>query len=194
MYPRICLKFVLRFIMKYHHSAFIYIAATLIANYTASLFVPIPYIGQFAVGTLFFGVTFTQRDRVHKWGKKYVYQMIFLAAVLNVLMCLILNVPPRIIAASFLAIIIAESVDTEIFAALHRRSWFVRALSSNAVSIPIDTLIFTMIAFWGDLSTPEIIGLLIGDSLVKYIISFLVALWKEKDNNSSTWVEDASEG
>jgi uncharacterized PurR-regulated membrane protein YhhQ (DUF165 family) len=169
--------------MKYHHSALIYIAATLIANYTANWFVPIP-VGQFAIGTLFFGVTFTQRDRVHKWGKQYVYQMILLAAVLNTIMSVVLGVPSRIIAASFLAILIAESVDTEIFAALHRRSWFVRALSSNAVSIPIDTLIFTMIAFWGDLSTNEIIGLLIGDSIVKYVISFLVALWKEKDTNT----------
>jgi len=177
--------------MKYHHSALIYIAATLIANYTANWFIPIP-MGQFAVGTLFFGVTFTQRDRVHKWGKKYVYQMILLAAVLNVAMCLVLNVPSRIIAASFLAILIAESVDTEIFAALHRRSWFVRALSSNAVSIPIDTIIFTLVAFWGDLSTPEIIGLLVGDSLVKYIISFLVALWKEKESNNS--VENSISG
>lgn len=170
--------------MKYHHSALIYIAATLIANYTANWFIPIP-VGQFAIGTLFFGVTFTQRDRVHKWGKKYVYQMIILAAVLNTIMSVVLGVPPRIIAASFLAILIAESVDTEIFAALHRRSWFVRALSSNAVSIPIDTLLFTMIAFWGDLSTSEIIGLLIGDSVVKYVISFLVALWKEKETTTS---------
>jgi len=171
--------------MKYHPSALIYIAATLIANYTANWFLPLG-IGQFAVGTLFFGVTFTQRDRVHKWGKKYVYQMIVLAAVLNTIMSLGLGVPFRIIVASFLAIIIAEAVDTEIFAALHRRSWFVRVLSSNAISIPVDTLLFTIIAFWGDLSTTDIIALLIGDTIVKYVISFLVALWKEKENSPSS--------
>jgi uncharacterized integral membrane protein (TIGR00697 family) len=101
-------------------------------------------------------------------------------------MSLGLGVPFRIIVASFLAIIIAEAVDTEIFAALHRRSWFVRVLSSNAISIPVDTLLFTIIAFWGDLSTTDIIALLIGDTIVKYVISFLVALWKEKENSPSS--------
>jgi len=59
----------------------IYIAAVLIANYTATWFIPMPIFGLVSVGTLVFGVTFTQRDRVHRYGRRSVYAMIFGAAL-----------------------------------------------------------------------------------------------------------------
>ena len=46
----------------------IYITAVLVANYTATWFIPLPVFGLVSVGTLVFGVTFTQRDRVHRFG------------------------------------------------------------------------------------------------------------------------------
>jgi hypothetical protein len=50
----------------------LYIAAVLAANYTATWFIPLPIFGMLSVGTLIFGITFTQRDRVHRYGRKAV--------------------------------------------------------------------------------------------------------------------------
>ena len=49
-------------------NAVIYILAVLAGNLTATAFIPFPVFGQVAVGTLIFGVTFTQRDRMHSAG------------------------------------------------------------------------------------------------------------------------------
>ena len=49
-----------------HKAMTIYIVAVLAANYTATWFIPLPIFGMVSVGTLIFGVTFTQRDRVHR--------------------------------------------------------------------------------------------------------------------------------
>jgi hypothetical protein len=87
----------------------LYIIAVLVANYTATWFIPLPIFGLVSVGTLVFGVTFTQRDRVHRFGRKRVYLMIFIAAVGMVLESLFLGVDWRIIAASFIAIVLSEN-------------------------------------------------------------------------------------
>ena len=47
----------------------VYVVCTLLANFTFDSFLALPGYGQLSVGTLFFGVTFTQRDRVHSFGK-----------------------------------------------------------------------------------------------------------------------------
>jgi uncharacterized PurR-regulated membrane protein YhhQ (DUF165 family) len=164
---------------KYVINALIYILATLGANYTAAWFIPFPIFGQVAVGTFIFGITFTQRDKLHGAGRQWVYGTIAIAAVANVLMSAVLAVPMRIIAASFLAIVLAETADTEIYQKLLRYPWLVRVAGSNAVSIPLDTLLFTLVAFAGVLSTTEIVSLLFGETMTKYAIGMLVALWRE---------------
>ena len=73
-------------------SMLIYIIAVLVANYTATWFIPLPIFGMVSVGTLVFGITFTQRDRVHRFGRKSVYFMIFVAAVGMVLESLFFSV------------------------------------------------------------------------------------------------------
>lgn len=160
-------------------NAAIYILATLGANYTAAWFIPFPIFGQVAVGTFVFGVTFTQRDRLHGAGRKWVYGTIAIAALANVLMSVLLDVPFRIILASFLAIVLAETADTEIYQKLIRYPWLVRVAGSNAVSVPLDTLLFTLVAFGGVLSTGGILSLLFGEILTKYVMGGVVALWKE---------------
>ena len=103
-------------------SMLFYIAAVLAANYTATWFMPLPIFGMVSVGTLIFGVTFTQRDRVHRFGRKAVYAMILVAAVGMVLESLFLSVEWRIILASFIAIVLSEAADTEIYQQLLHRS------------------------------------------------------------------------
>jgi uncharacterized PurR-regulated membrane protein YhhQ (DUF165 family) len=168
-------------------NAILYIAATLGANYTATWFIPFPVFGQVAVGTFIFGVTFTQRDRLHSAGRQWVYGTISIAALANVLMSVWLDVPFRIILASFLAIVLAESADTEIYQKLLRFPWLLRVAGSNAVSVPLDTVLFTLVAFFGVLSTRDIFSLLVGEILTKYAIGLLAALGHE-----GKWLDTAS--
>lgn len=126
------------------------------------------------MGTFIYPITFTLRDMVHKiMGKRNAQTLIITAAVINLVMAVYLawaaRVPSdpdwglgdsfsailgpvwRIVIASILAEIVSELLDTEVY------HWFVtrvttryqwaRVLLSNTVSVPIDSLIFTVIAF-----------------------------------------------
>jgi len=156
----------------------LYILATVSANYFADWFIPLPGGALVALGTLTFGATFTLRDRVHRRGRRVVYQMIAAAAIVNVITAALLGIPWRIIAASFLAIVIAESADTEIYQRLLARSWWLRVAGSNAVSIPLDTVLFTLAAFAGVFPPPVLLAVIVGDILAKFAIGGIVALWR----------------
>ena len=164
-------------------SAYIYIIAVLVANYTATWFIPLPIFGKVAVGTLVFGVTFDQRDRLHHYkGRKAVYVTIAITAFLAVLESYFLGVSGRVILASLLAIFIAEAVDTEIYQNAIQRPWLERVIRSNAVSIPLDTIIFNCIAFIRVFSKIELISIIFGEIVIKSLVAGVVAFWKVKDN------------
>jgi uncharacterized PurR-regulated membrane protein YhhQ (DUF165 family) len=156
----------------------IYILAVLIANYTATWFIPLPVFGMVSVGTLVFGITFTQRDRVHRYGRKPVYLMIFIAAAGMVLESLFLGVEWRIIAASFIAIVLSETADTEIYQKLLSRSWFQRVLGSNLISIPLDSLLFNVIAFAGIFEPRMLVAIIFGEIVTKFATGAIAALWR----------------
>jgi len=99
-----------------------------------------------------------------------------IAALLNAAVSLMGHVEPRIIAASFLAIIIAETADTEVYQKFIKDKWILRVAKSNMVSIPLDTILFTFIAFYGVLENGDIIELIFGDTLTKAVISILFAI------------------
>src|SRR5690606_40235609 len=122
------------------------------------------------VGTLFFGVTFTQRDRVHAFGRPIVYRMILLAAVANVALAASLGTPLRYVGVSFLSIVLAETADTEVFHRLRGRRWLRRVATSNAISAPIDTVVFTLLAFVGEefATAGWLTQVIVTDVLVKY--------------------------
>ena len=155
----------------------IYILAVLAANYTATWFVPLPVFGMLSVGTLIFGVTFTQRDRVHRFGRRPVYLMIFLAALGMVLESVFLGVEWRIILASFIAIVLSETADTEIYHKLLHRSWIQRVTGSNLVSIPLDSLLFNLIAFAGVFAPAMLASIIFGEIVTKFATGALAALW-----------------
>jgi len=154
----------------------IYIVAVLLANYTATWFIPMPVFGLVSVGTLIFGVTFTQRDRVHRFGRKAVYLMIFIAAVGMVLESLLLDVPWRIILASFIAIVLSETADTEVYQRLLHLSWFQRVARSNIISIPLDSLLFNVIAFAGVFAPVKLAAIIFGEIVAKFLTGSLAAL------------------
>jgi len=191
-------------------AAVLYTTAILLANLTATLFLPFevaPGTGILvSVGTLVFGITFTQRDRMHAKGRRFVYAVIAISAVLNLLMLMsyryiwgdwviqqfskaglewlrvsaemLMDNGWRVFLASFLAIIIAESADTEIFHLYRDRSWLGRVLRSNSVSIPVDSLLFNLIAFGGSSFFPAIIlmKVILGEIVAKFVVGLLYAV------------------
>ncbi len=190
-------------------AAFLYVFATLLANLTATLFLPVELVPGtgilVSVGTLVFGITFTQRDRMHARGRPFVYTVIALAAVLNLAMlvsfslswggwvvqacaargwdwlqesaAMLMDNGWRVFIASFLAILIAESADTEVFEYFRQRSWLDRVIRSNAVSIPVDSAVFNLIAFAGSAFFPPLVlaKVILGEIVAKSLVGLLYA-------------------
>jgi uncharacterized integral membrane protein (TIGR00697 family) len=167
----------------------VYVGVTIVANSLATTLIELPLFGVAAIGTLFFGATFTLRDMVHQYahihkqGRKPVYLMIAAAAFVNAAIAILTGgeqFEVRIVGASILAILIAESVDTEVYQRLIKRNWYVRVLSSNALSAPLDSILFTLVAFYGVDYFPQelLIPVIIGDTVLKYAIGALLATTK----------------
>lgn len=185
--------------------------AVLTANLSATMFLPVPFFGDtevwVSIGTLIFGITFTQRDRMHREGRPFVYKIIFLGAFLNLFLMLsyrflwgewlvecfagrqwpwmeesaamLLDSGWRVFIASFVAMVVAESADTEIYHKLLQKRWMVRVIRSNAVSVPVDSIVFNLIAFAGSPYFPvavlvKIVG---GEIVAKYVVSMLYAIF-----------------
>ena len=166
-----------------------YVAVTVAANSLATTLLELPGFGVVAAGTLFFGATFTLRDWVHSYahehglGRKPIYAMIGLAALVNGTIAIVTGgeqFEGRIVFASCLAILLAEAADTEVYHRLIERSWFVRIGASNAVSAPLDSIIFTMVAFYGADFFPQelLVPVIFGDTIVKYVIGAALAAAK----------------
>lgn len=190
-------------------AAIFYILAVLLANLTATLFLPFeiaPGTGILvSVGTLVFGLTFTQRDRMHRHGRPFVYRVIFISAILNLIMlislryvwgeglvtylngndlkwfseatAMLIENGWRVFLASFLAIIFAETADTEIFHYYRDKSWIGRVIRSNAVSIPVDSVLFNLIAFAGSSYFPPIVlaKVILGEIVSKFFVGVVYA-------------------
>lgn len=156
-------------------AACLYVAAVMVANYTATWFLPMPLFGLVSVAVFIFGATFTLRDYVHRLGRRYVYLMIGLAGMSNVVECMLLGVEWRIIAASFTAIVLAEATDTEFYHRLHL-PWIGRVAASNAISIPLDSLLFNGIAFAGIFEPEMLLAIIWGEIVVKFGIGLIVAV------------------
>ena len=174
-----------------------YVAASLIANVMS---VRIVRVAGFSIdaGTLTYPLTFTLRDVVHKLGGRRAARVtIASTAVFNVVLAFgllaaarlpaDLAVGPqrefgdvlvstwRIVVASILAQVVAELLDTEIYQQVvrrfgHSRQWL-RVLASNAVSIPVDSVLFVVIAFGGDVSTDVAWSIIWANILVKGVTS-----------------------
>ena len=166
--------------------ATLYVLVVVAANYTAMWFVPLPVFGAVSVGTILFGATFTLRDYMHASGRGVVYGAIAMAVVLSTALSVWFEVEWRIVVASAIAIVISEAADTEIYQALRLRSWWMRVSSSNAVSVPLDTLLFNGLAFWGVLSPSFWLSVVIGETIVKYLVGLAVgaARWQIRRNLS----------
>lgn len=126
------------------------------------------------MGTFLYPFSFTLRDVVHKnLGRATARVLILTAAVINLLMVLYLqwaaSVPSdpswglgaefsavlapvwRIVVASIIAEVVSELLDTEVYhwfvhRITHDHQW-ARVLVSNSISVPVDNLLFSVLAF-----------------------------------------------
>lgn len=150
-----------------------YVGAQVIAD-VASLKVGTVADRAVDLGTFVYPITFTLRDVVHKaLGRRAARTLVLTAAAVNVFMALYLQwaarapadasyplgaefeavLAPlwRITFASILAEVVSELADTEVY------HWFVRRVTtrhqwarvavSNAVSVPLDNVLFAVVAF-----------------------------------------------
>jgi uncharacterized integral membrane protein (TIGR00697 family) len=151
-------------------------------------------------GTFIYPFTFTLRDLVHKsLGRAAARTVIVAAAVVNLLMAglfaFAIWLPPdptwplqreftavltpvwRIVVASIAAEILSEFTDTEVYhlwvTRVTRRHQWARVLVSNAVSVPLDSLIFCWGAFGGQLPGPTVWSIFWSNVLVKGAITLL---------------------
>ncbi len=168
-------------------------------------------------GTYIYPLTFTLRDMVHKsMGKKGAQFMIITAAGFNLLMAgyfwIVSILPPdlavgaqpefgqvlaplwRLVFASIVAEVIAELTDTEVYSLWKQRvtarhQWS-RVLVSNAVSIPLDSLIFCWIAFGGLFESSVVWSIFLSNTLIKFAATLIslpgIYLVKEKDTSVAT--------
>jgi uncharacterized PurR-regulated membrane protein YhhQ (DUF165 family) len=174
-----------------------YVAVVAVSNLLVDKFIDLGAFGLLSAGTITFGITFTIRDLAHQasvragLGRRPVFLMIGIAAVVNVFVAMATDTPARFLAASFLAILISEGIDTQIYHRLRSRSWLVRVLSSNAVSVPLDSSIFTIVAFLGVAGYDAItmVQIVQADLIFKFLVGTVLALiktgWNRRNDRAS---------
>ena len=181
-----------------------YVAAQMLADVSS---LKITEVAGFSMdaGTLVYPFTFTLRDLVHKVaGKQVARALILAAAAVNLFMAglfwLVARLPAvagvgpqteqfgqvlapvwRIVCASILAEVVAELIDTEAYARWERRfgerrQWG-RVLASNAVSVPIDSALFVVVAFAGVLSMGSVGEVFVTNVVVKGLITLVSIPW-----------------
>lgn len=178
-----------------------YSAASLIANIMSIRAVSV--LGWAVdAGTLTYPLTFTLRDMIHKVaGRGAARTAIVVTVGLNIAMALalwaaavlpadmtvgaqtefgdVLITTWRIVAASVIAQLVAELADTEIYQRFvnrfGHRVQFGRVLASNAVSVPLDSVLFSVIAFGGVFPRSVVIEIIIANIVIKGVSSLLTA-------------------
>jgi queuosine precursor transporter len=177
----------------------LYAAAQMMADIGS---LKIGYIAGLSIdgGTFIYPITFTLRDMIHKrLGKKAARTIIIVCALINLAMALffslltklpsdpswglqnefasILGPVWRIVLASIAAEVISELLDTEMYhlwvTKITTKFQWARVLFSNVVSVPVDSLIFGLIAFWGLMSADTVWSIILANIIVKGIVTII---------------------
>ena len=176
-----------------------YIAAQILADITSLKIITIAGFSMDA-GTLIYPITFTLRDMVHKIaGRQAARVTIAAAGGFNLFMAglfwLVSRLPYdpaagiqpdwdavlapvwRIVITSIAAELIAEFADTEIYhlwvTRITRRYQWLRVLTSNAVSLPIDSLVFVWGAFGGVYTAAVVWSIFTANIILKGAVTIL---------------------
>jgi uncharacterized integral membrane protein (TIGR00697 family) len=162
----------------------------------------IVFVAGFSIdaGTFIYPLTFTLRDMVHKVaGIKIARILILAAAGVNIFMALFFRfvafLPPdlavgpqiefgallspvwRIVLASITAEVIAELIDTETYRIwvekVTRRHQWARVVVSNSISIPVDSFLFSFLAFWGTMAPAIVISIFVSNMIIKGLTTLI---------------------
>ena len=190
----------------------LYVAAQMMSD-IASLRIVMIAGYSIDAGTFIYPLTFTLRDMVHKVaGIKAARILILTAAGINIFMALFLRVvsllPPdltvglqeefglvlspiwRIVAASIIAEVISELIDTEGYRfwveKVTKKHQWARVLFSNLFSIPIDSFLFSFLAFWRLFPTSVVISIFVSNMIIKGITTIvsIPGIYLVPDRNS----------
>lgn len=190
----------------------IYVSAQLLSN-IASLQIVLFAGLSFDAGTFIYPITFTLRDLAHKvLGLKGVRVLIITAVAINLFMSLffwfvstlkpdsmagsseiwgkVLSPVWRITIASVLSQLVSEMADTEIYRLwvdrITKRYQWMRVLVSNSVSVPLDSLTFSFMAFYGSMPLESVWGIFWANVIIKMLITLIslpfIYFVKEKGN------------
>ncbi|HOL82023.1 MAG TPA: queuosine precursor transporter [Ignavibacteriales bacterium] len=151
-------------------------------------------------GTFIYPITYTLRDLVHKKaGKKVAQTLIFVVAGLNLFMAFffwfisilpadiavgpqrefgaVLSPVWRIVIASIISEVISELVDTEIYhfwvTKVTTKYQWLRVLVSNAFSVPVDSVIFSFLAFLGSFPFEVVVSIILSNIIIKYATTLI---------------------
>lgn len=181
-----------------------YIALQLMADIAATKVIVLgPIVMD---GGIIYCLTFTWRDLIHKrLGIQAARIAIIMAGIMNIVMAgyfyLVIQLPaepewsalggqsawqfifglvPRIVIASILAEIVSELIDTEMYAYWIRkhRTWpqWTRVAISNFVSIPLDSVLFVVVAFGGVLPLNVLVVMFLSNLLTKGVLT-MASFW-----------------
>ena len=145
-------------------------------------------------------LTFTLRDMAHKLAGPYVARTLIIAAAVIYLVAqafftIISRLPPemteaeritlgqlltpewRFLMAAVVASVLSQLVDTEVYTRWVERfgaehQWG-RVLVSNAIGIPLDRILFLVLAFAGSMSTEGMVEAFIGTTIVRLIFGVI---------------------
>jgi queuosine precursor transporter len=190
----------------------IYVSAQLLAN-IASLQIVLFAGLSFDAGTFIYPITFTLRDLAHKvLGLKGVRVLIITAVAINLFMALffwfvsilqpdttagssevwgkVLSPVWRITIASVLSQLISELTDTEVYRLwvdkITKRFQWMRVLVSNSISVPLDSLTFSFMAFYGTMPIGSVWGIFWANVIIKMLVTVVslpfIYFVKEKEN------------
>jgi uncharacterized integral membrane protein (TIGR00697 family) len=177
----------------------VYVAAQMLSDIMS---LKIAMVAKLSIdaGTFIYPITFTLRDLVHKLlGRRAARTLIVAAAVINLIMAGMFAfaawLPPdldvgeqsafadvltpvwRIVIASIAAEVISELIDTEAYhlwvTKVTRRHQWARVLVSNAISIPIDSLVFCWGAFGGVYDASTVWSIFVSNVLVKGLVTLI---------------------
>ena len=176
-----------------------YIGAQMLAD-IASLKIGVVFGLAVDMGTFIYPITFTLRDLAHKLlGKRNAQTLVISAGAINLFMAAYLwwvaSVPSdpswglgdefsailapvwRIVLASIVAEVVSELLDTEIYhwfvTRVTTRYQWLRVLTSNSISIPVDNLIFAVGAFGWTLPWAVVGQIFLFNLVLKYAMTLL---------------------
>lgn len=174
----------------------IYAATQLLAD-MASLKIGVVFGLAVDMGTFIYPVTFTLRDLAHKvLGRHNARVLIVASALINLAaVCYLIAAAAapsdegwglgaayaaiftpvwRIVLSSIIAQIVSQLVNTEVYhwfvTRVTRRYQWLRVLTSNSVSIPLDNLIFVVGAFGWAMPWSTVWDIFLFNLIVKYVV------------------------